>query len=120
MSKKVIFVSRNGKEYHKGDRLTLDGITFEVCKPCTTKDKVIYTRDIYECYERPSQTKIAIWNEWCRYFIDKRNCFRFGVASYNSMQFTIEAIMWVEELGCDCYLSITKTRNWLFPMLAHC
>ena len=118
--KKVIFVSKDAKEFHNGDTVTISNKTFEICKPITSNNIYINTRDIYDCYSNPSVYKKSIYEQWAHWFIHERNCFRFGVSSYNCMQFSISALTWVEELGCECYLHITKAHNYLSPVYGSC
>ena len=112
--KKLLFTI-NGNDYRNGDTITIDGEVFELQKPVSLYVN-INCRDLYSCYDNPSTRKQGIWVSWCSWFLD-RNCWRFGVSSYNTMMFTINAITYVEELQCDCYLYITPTHNYLSPIL---
>ena len=97
----------------------LNGVDFTVCKDID-HDIIISCKDLYSCYDRPSTRKQAIWTDWCNWFMSM-NCWRFGVRSYNTSIFTIEAIVYVEEFDSDCYLYITSTRRELSVITAlHC
>lgn len=89
----------------------LNGVLFDV-KSDIHHDVVISLKDLYSCYDRPSSMKQSIWTEWCSWFMSM-NCFRFGILSYNTFMFTIEALVYVEEFESDCYLLITPTRREL-------
>ena len=89
----------------------LNGKVFDV-KSDIHDEVTINCRDLYSCYDNPSIYKRAIWSEWAAWFMSM-NCFRFGVRSFNTFMFTIEALVYVEEFESDCYLLITPTRQEL-------
>ena len=67
-------------------------------------------KTIYECYERPSSTKVDIYNYWRNLLLN--NCddvLYYGVDSYNGFMFTLHAIVKINDRLC--YVYITKTRN---------
>ena len=89
----------------------LYGKLFEV-KSDIHEEPFISSKDLYSCYDRPSIYKQSIWANWCSWFMDM-GCFEFGIRSYNTFMFTIEAIIYVQEFESDCYLLITPSRQEL-------
>ena len=45
--------------------ITIDGVTFEVKKSFNLE---FMGEDIYEAYNKPSETKIKLWEKWERWF----------------------------------------------------
>ena len=91
--------------------LKLNGKVFDV-KSDIHGEPTICSKDLYSCYDRPSIYKQSIWTDWCSWFMNI-GCFTFGIRSYNTFMFTIEAIVYVEEFESECYLLITPTRQEL-------
>ena len=64
--------------------------------------------NIWQAYDRPSQYKIAIWEDWGRWFnsnngvcwIESRNCWQFTISGYV-----------YDENGQKYYCYITKSYN---------
>ncbi len=87
----------------KKERITINGETFTVEGTTDTFYSVSWgndERDIFEAYGRPSQTKIAIWRDWCKWarevgaslVIASHNCFRFtirGNVEYNGKMYNL-------------------------------
>ncbi len=74
-------------------------------------------RDLWDCYERPSDAKRHIWGSWSAFFNNKVDCEQYGIYSYNCMTFTINAIAYVHELDCYCYFYITKKRQEIWKLI---
>lgn len=91
----------------KRNKITLiGGIHFEYCGETT--QKAVRVRSLYDCYEKPSETKRQIWYEWISWF-QKMKCFEYGVSSYNCRFFSIEAIVY--ENGNEYLLVITRAHK---------
>lgn len=96
--------------------IKLNNEIFEV-KKVKSKLRPLRLRDLLDCYNKPSNSKISIYNYWVNWLMklnDISTDMHFNpmtVISYNTMMFT---------LGCDVYnnenkligqLYITKTRQ---------
>ena len=72
-------------------------------------------RTINDVYARPSQTKVHIWENWWRWFMDNGGyCW---VSSFNCNFFTIEGIV-QDELGYPYYCRITPSYNYCWKISA--
>ena len=94
--------------------ITLNGHTFEVhrSKYTNTLDLAYYRgRTIYDCYERPSHTKVAIYKEWEEWAY-LNNVLHFGVCSYNTFGFSLQGL--VDHCGHTYLLRITPTHNYAY------
>lgn len=76
-----------------------------------------FHRDLSECYERPSQTKRDIYDDWFSWVYDfnakaKTDMYItwFRITSYNIFQFTLKAVMYVDAEPW-ALLEITKEHN---------
>lgn len=67
------------------------------------------------CYARPSQAKISIYYNWYNTIANNSNILSFGVGSYNSNIFTINAI--IELHNKKYYLHITPTKNECYEII---
>ena len=101
--------------------ITLNGITFEVSKKALDISIVCYAgRNLYDCYNNPSNKKIAIWNDWNMYFCELTNPLRSMskvvthpfVNSYNNNFFTIGCQF--ELYGTYYTVKITPTHNYIW------
>ena len=96
-------------------KVLINGIDFELHKGVNmTPFPSISNRSIYDCYNNPSQAKRNIWKWWRHWFAELRlnenaNIYSYGVRSYSSHFFTIEAH--IEYLGVTYYLEITHVHN---------
>lgn len=80
----------------------------------------IKNRSLYDVYNRPSQTKVNIYNKWCAYFYDlcgqydntklEVHTYDIGIASYNSNIFTIDCIIYADDEPIE-YWHITPTKE---------
>lgn len=87
--------------------------------PCVSSFMLhIPCSDIHSCYGRPSYAKMKIWDTW-KQWLESWGCKFYGISSYNSMQFTISALIELPTLekGVNRYyhLHVTKSRSELTP-----
>lgn len=96
------------------------GKTFEVIKPRKPiSDFSVSTRcrSLHHYYEKPSQSKISIYNEWRDWLIDVANsrfgrATNFGVSSANTFQFTLTfRLEWLDNIYVGY---ITRDHNRLY------
>lgn len=92
---------------------TINGVKFEIGTP--VQEGHWSDRTVYDCYDRPSDAKRAIWEDWANYILDTFRTVRFGVESYNGFQFTISGV--VEWEGQQYQLYITKCHNIIRPII---
>ncbi len=97
--------------------VVIAGREFRVCNDIHLDTKHVSSRDIWDCYNKPSVTKITIWKSWYNWFYNNLHDVDMGVCSYNCMMFTIEAVAYVEELGDYYYFYITKTRQEIYKLV---
>ena len=107
--------------------IDINGFEFELIKPRKYKryfedvNRMInnYTsRDIWDCYSRPSYIKehiFRVWKNW-EYSSNGENSkyaiSNIEVSSYNSMQFTLSGIAWSKEDDGKIYiLAISRDHN---------
>ena len=70
---------------------------------------------IFECYNRPSDRKIYIYNYYEKLLRDNADRVeRYGVASYNTMMITLEAI--IQKEGKRYYIYITPSYNYFMEL----
>ena len=98
----------------KKKNIVLGGVIFEVGKPILHSEATWTSRRLEECYDKPSSTKIAIWNDWLKWFMQFDE-WHFGVSSYNGFMFTIEGVICDNDNWYKIY--ITKTHNFANPMV---
>lgn len=96
------------------NKLNIGGIDFELCGTVGASHGVAW-RTLYDCYERPSARKQAIWDEWNRWFRIDMESGRYGVRSYNCSFFTITGV--VEWEGKFYFLDITASHNRAYEMI---
>lgn len=73
-------------------------------------------KGIYQCYDRPSKTKINIFLEWVSKIYDIDNNFlKFGIDSYNCNMFTLHSILKIDNK--KYYIHITKTRQEIYEVI---
>ena len=92
--------------------IILNGKPFTLCKEVTNRQ--CSHRSLFDCYGKPSSTKVSIWESWLQWFHDQYSS-DFGVASYNCNFFTIEGK--VEKDGQLYYIYITSTRQEAYPIV---
>ena len=94
-------------------RMTINDVDFEIKKKGSI---TFYSKDLFreltDCYNRPSDRKKAIWNEWKKFFNELESfsdgCF---VNSYNCMMFTIGNVVRVN--GIMYNILITPAHNYI-------
>ena len=113
-------------------KLTINGIVFEVVNskkyPTTVESVNRYMdrftgRSLWDCYDRPSEIKESIWDNW-RYWMHDSNVNEneysvqyMQVSSYNSMMFTIDALVFDKQDYIKYFLHITPTHNYAYPVV---
>ena len=100
--------------------INICGTTFEVIKtrkPISDFSVSTRCRTLNHYYEKPSQSKISIYNEWCDWVRDVNNSefgyvTNFGVSSANTFQFTITfRLVWMDNVYVGY---ITRNHNRLY------
>ena len=71
-------------------------------------------KDLYQCYDRPSTSKILIYNEWCD-FAKKVDATEYGIASYNANIFTFDFMFSFNDV--IYYAHITPSHNYIYEVL---
>lgn len=97
--------------------MDINGERFQVIKPRNHKPALAnpyFMRDLWDCYERPSGTKEAIYNEWYDWYKTDDRLSEFGVTSYNTFSFTLGCVFDDPETGVAGYISITPAHNRLY------
>lgn len=89
------------------ERFTIENATFSYNPTFKTLDM---------CYEKPSTTKMAIYEDWCDWF-RSIGCDwdKFGVVSHNCMQFSMGGF--IDLNGITYYAYITKSYNRLYKVV---
>lgn len=93
------------------EKIRLNGHSFEVhrSKYAKVENLARYAgRTIWECYDRPSTTKVSIYKEWLDWAV-LNDVQYFGVSSYSGFQFSLQGL--VEHEGKMYLLAITKSAN---------
>lgn len=96
--------------------VTINGETFRIYKPRKYQAQKQYFEkydgmDLYNYYERPSETKQAIWHSWDMWARDTAEVLTFGICSANGYRFNIAGtIVWN---GVLYGINITATKNEL-------
>lgn len=91
--------------------ITIDNRTFEVKRSKYANANNLYRyshRGIYQCYDRPSTTKVEIYHDWEKW-VYMNDVEYFGIKSYNSNIFTLQGL--INYQGQIYILEITPTRN---------
>ena len=70
--------------------------------------------DIYDAYGRPSQTKIAIWQDWERWFYEHDGV--CVIASKNCNFFTVQGWIKDDETGKEYLAVITYANHYLYEV----
>lgn len=99
------------------------GKTFEVIKPRKPiTDFSVYTHGstLNHHYQKPSDSKISIYNKWCEWVRDvftskKGYVTNFGVSSANTFQFTLTfRLEWLDNIYVG-YITRDHNRLYLLP-----
>lgn len=97
----------------KEKTITINGIEFEKVRG-SVNDIDTNLKTLYEAYDRPSQAKVGIYNEWCEY-AKKVNASNYGIASYNIMMFTFDFMFSYNDT--IYYAHITPSHNYIVEVL---
>ena len=71
-------------------------------------------KNLYQCYDRPSQAKVGIYNEWVDY-ARKVDASKWGIATYNANVFTFDFCFKYESK--KYYAHITPCHNYIVEVL---
>ena len=96
-------------------KIEIKGVTFEL------QDKEIVLpivelyphRTIWDCYNRPSDTKVSIYESWLRYATEV-DAYGFTVSSYNCNFFSLE--FQFKHAGIRYHAHITPCHNYLYKI----
>ena len=96
--------------------IEINGHVFEVIKrrtPIEANLRHVFgcDSDIYKCYDRPSQYKVAIWHNWLEWALNTNNVASFYISGHNCMQFTISGCYQDPNTGDIYNLYITRDHN---------
>ena len=92
----------------KTKNINIGGVSFELIKNIKTPREL---KELSECYAKPSTIKWLIYNEWLRLAYNNLNATEFGVASYNSMIFTL--YFEFKKDGKEYKAYITPSHNYI-------
>lgn len=98
------------------EHITINGETFSIEGKTTSRYNVScanYIENIFDHYDRPSQTKIAIWRDWCDWACECGA--RLDIASHNCFRFTIKG--YIEYNGKFYNLYITDQHNRAYEVV---
>lgn len=93
--------------------IKIDGISFEVKNNLNVKNSYELKR-LDDCYNNCSSTKNYVYNEWLKFVNNNGGGYHYGVASYNCMMFTFDAM--IEFDGKNYYIHITKSNNYIMEV----
>ena len=72
--------------------------------------------DIYDHYKRPSQWKMAIWQQWCKWaedIDDMPNSYAWiEITHHNSQTFTISGQICIDNVPYKVYITKAHNRAW--------
>ena len=71
-------------------------------------------KTLYQCYDRPSQAKVGIYNEWVEY-ARKVDASKWGIATYNANVFTFDFCFKYEDK--KYYAHITPCHNYIVEIM---
>lgn len=97
----------------KKEKITINGVNFEKVKGGVNNINT-NLKDIYQCYDRPSQAKVNIFKEWCD-FAKKVDASNYGIASYNANIFTFDFMFSYE--NAIYYAHITPSHNYICEVM---
>ncbi len=98
---------------------TINGVVFEVhhiqgSVDCMADNVIRHSKRLHDCYSRPSQTKIAIYNDWMSWARGVENLYTFDVDTYNSNIFTLSGV--IESDKNIEVIHITPTKHILYTV----
>ena len=99
-----------------GKTIDINGVNFTIYKPRKYQPKREAFEssdgmDLYNFYERPSDTKQAIWHFWDMWARDTKDVLTFGVCSANCFRFGISGTLIYD--GVLYGINITQSKNEL-------
>ena len=99
----------------------INGIDFETHKSKRTKEMIDWhmknylNRDLYDHYEKPSNSKLEIYKNWLDWYLSTDYVLAFEVTSANIFGFTLGCVLvepkTIKIIG---YIRITKEHNYLY------
>ena len=99
--------------------ITINGVTFEQKKSINSNEKLIYNgRNLYDCYNKPSYRKQAIYEDWEKWYYQFDYDDRLGritIYSYNTNMFTL--IMAIKYNNKCYHLYITPAYNYIMEII---
>ena len=96
-----------------GKTIQLNNVDFELGKSIKGVPAIDH-RSIWDCYGRPSNTKVSIYEDWRNWFVRDCDTYNFGICSRNCNFFSIEGVIDVD--GVLYYLYITRSHNRAYPI----
>ena len=97
----------------KEKTITINGVKFEKVKGGVNNINT-NLKDIYQCYDRPSQAKISIFKEWVEYAREV-GASNWGIASYNANIFTFDFMFSYNDVVY--YAHITPSHNYICEVM---
>lgn len=97
----------------KKEKVVINGVNFEKVRGGVNNINT-NLKTLYECYERPSTSKLLIYNEWCD-FAKKVDATEYGIASYNANIFTFDFCFKYEDK--KYYAHITPSHNYICEVM---
>lgn len=94
--------------------IEIDGISFEVKKRLNIIQGY-ELKTLYDCYNNPSMIKQDIMKYWVDFAIKHNSGVYFGVAGYNCMMFTFDAMIMHEDK--KYYIHITPKNNYIMEVI---
>ena len=104
--------------------ININGVEFELCGTVATSPKHregCSFDEIYEVYDRPSSTKVSIWQDWCKWCIEIRisddNC-GISISSHNVSHFSIDGFYYDHLTDTTYVLWITHCHNRAYKLVS--
>ena len=103
----------------------VNGVMFENINPYSKKGLSVVSDiekhelvDLFDIYDRPSNTKIDIYEDWKKWFLEIDTCIiNFGCLRGSSHTFSIGAFFVYNDCAHWCY--ITKSHNYVVRVSTH-
>lgn len=92
----------------------INGRTFTLKKAKGELRPIFITRDLFECYKKPSIAKQSIYEDWLDWYMKEDSNFilkHFSVDSYNCQMFTLRCDVYGMNNEFLGHIYITKTRQ---------
>ena len=109
MSRQKKFISLNGRTIQLKQR------NYEKAFPVEKLLSTIISSSkmLDECYQRPSQTKQHIFNDWLEWSCNCDKVHGFGIRSYNTNIFTLQGYVMFNDYSYGI-IDITPTHNYIW------